>query len=176
MSGLSMSCLLDPNDTPLPPWGVKNSFLICKVADLEMWISFVITKQNYLSSVTTGKLVGLCVVIHLWHSHSLHFLSQYWSTCKNTSLRHPCWEASSRVIWHPCENGLQENWKMLILFFIFLPKTSRCFLSCPFLMAFALIGHKYYVLQEGLFNQYSNQKYCITLLRLLLFLISSILS
>lgn len=34
---------------------LENNFLIWKVADLEMWISFVITKQNYLSSVRTGK-------------------------------------------------------------------------------------------------------------------------
>lgn len=37
-------------------WGLlQNSFLICKVADLETRISFVITKKNYLSSVKTGK-------------------------------------------------------------------------------------------------------------------------
>lgn len=45
------------------------------------------------------------------------FLSRYLITCKNTSLTHSWCEANSRVIWQPYENGLQENWKMLILCF-----------------------------------------------------------
>lgn len=114
-------------------WGLlENNFLICKVADLEMWMSFVMTKQNYLSSVKTGKLVELCVVVHLWHSRPLHFLSQYWSSCKETSLTHPGGRQTAESFGSPVRMGYKKTEKCLSFVFICLPKTSRCFLPCSF--------------------------------------------
>lgn len=59
----TIRCVLYQNGTPHAPQAVspliqgllENNFLICMVADLEKWILFVTTKQNYCSSVNTGK-------------------------------------------------------------------------------------------------------------------------
>jgi hypothetical protein len=113
--------------------------------------------------------VELCILVSPL-TLTLYFLSQYLSTCENISLTHPCCEANSRVIWQPCEKGYKKTGRRLPFVFTFLPRTSKCFLSCslPYCLPYekqtlVLLS----ILQVVLLNQlYSNEKHRMTLLRL----------
>lgn len=141
-------------------WGLlENHFLICKVTDLEIWISFVITNQNYFIFSENWQVMEFYILVHLWHSHYTFYLSI--EALVKIHHRHtPGVRQTVQSSGSPVKKRLQENWKKLLLC-IYLSSKERL------LGAFCLV-HSHCVChnrEKALFCVFCRQTYKITPLK-----------